>query len=211
MYGLIAVLAFVVVFGIVIGLWTFLPSTKKEKKKDTFVSCPEPEGFENTSSCVFFVNRTKVPLSFGGETISPKEEKRVCLGETQNSLVYLGEIPFLKFPKHFLKRGKIFLGSSTTLDVIYDDLNGFLPVMDIPVLRIHNLTLVPLVFGNVSVPPMTTIEYKGTEGNGISFGAVLQDSNGIFEPVVVQKRISDVYFGIVSNLLPSTFSTQRYY
>ncbi|ADB04079.1 hypothetical protein MAR_ORF307 [Marseillevirus marseillevirus] len=216
---------FVVLFLIVGALlaslvaWLVLRKDKKEEKQATetvrFPSSDEvvdvAEGFG-----VVFSNKTRIPLnikSLGGRQfeLPPLQETRVFLPDFEDVLVFVDQIPIFVVEKKLLSNGKVYLGATTTLNVIYEDLNGFLPVMDIPVLRIHNLSLFPLTFGNFQVPPNTTAEYKGTEGNGIAFGTVLQDDAGIFRSVVIQQKISDIYFGIVSNKLPALFSTQVHY
>ncbi|AGV01670.1 hypothetical protein C8_321 [Cannes 8 virus] len=216
---------FVVLFLIVGALlaslvaWFVLRKDKKEEKQATetvrFPSSDEvvdvAEGFG-----VVFSNKTRIPLnikSLGGRQfeLPPLQETRVFLPDFEDVLVFVDQIPIFVVEKKLLSNGKVYLGATTTLNVIYEDLNGFLPVMDIPVLRIHNLSLFPLTFGNFQVPPNTTAEYKGTEGNGIAFGTVLQDDAGIFRSVVIQQKISDIYFGIVSNKLPALFSTQVHY
>lgn len=203
---------------IVVGLVLFLRRKDEEiKDRKETVSFPKEEeqivvaeGF-----CTKFVNNTRVLLNIktlDGKQydLPPLKETCVSLPDFEDVIVFLDQLPMFVVDKKLLSNPRVYLGSSTTLDIMYQDLNGFLPVMDIPLIRIHNLSLVPLVFGNLSVPPNTTIEYKGTEGNGLAFGTVLQDSAGIFRSIVLQKRVSDVYFGIVSSKPPALFSTQRF-
>ncbi|BAU80225.1 conserved putative secreted protein [Tokyovirus A1] len=216
---------FVVLFLIVgivaaLGVGWFVLWKKDEPQKRTAESVRFPSSDEVVDVAdgfgVVFSNKTRLPLNIkamGGKQfdLPPLQETMVFLPDFEDVLVFFDQIPIFVVDKKLLSNGKVYLGATTTLNIIYEDMNGFLPVMDIPVLRIHNLSLFPLTFGNVQVPPNTTVSYKGTEGNGIAFGTVLQDYAGIFRSVVVQQKISDVYFGIVSNKLPALFSTQAHY
>ncbi|AHA45991.1 putative secreted protein [Insectomime virus] len=202
---------------LVIGLIWFLRRKDKTPDKKSSVSLPSidddivvSEGF-----CTKFVNNTRAPLNIKTldgrqHDLPPLRETCVSLPDFEDVLVFLDQVPIFVVDKKLLSNPKVYLGSTTTLDIMYQDLNGFLPVMDIPLIRIHNLSLVPLAFGNVSVPPSSTVEYKGSEGNGLAFGTVLEDLTGIFRSIVLQKRVSDIYFGVVSSKPPALFSTQRF-
>ncbi|AMQ10874.1 putative secreted protein [Brazilian marseillevirus] len=203
---------------IVVGMvWIFKEKDKPSERKKESVSLPsnEEEIVVAEGFCTRFVNNTRVLLNIkaldGSQyDLPPLRETCVSLPDFEDVLVFLDQIPMFVVDKKLLSNPKVYIGSITTLDIMYQDLNGFLPVMDIPLIRIHNLTLVPLVFGNVSVPPNSAVQYKGSEGNGLAFGTVLQDSANIFRSVVLQKRVSDVYFGVVSSKPPALFSTQRF-
>nr|WQM87248.1 conserved putative secreted protein [Marseillevirus cajuinensis] len=215
---------FLVVFLVVAALLASLAGwyvlKREDKKNDEKSSLTLPSSGEVVEIAdgygVIFSNKTRLPLnikSVGGKQfdLPPLQETKVSLPDFEDVLVFFDQIPIFFVEKKLLSSGKVYLGATTTLNIIYEDLNGFLPVMDIPVLRIHNLSLFPLTFGNFQVPPNTTVEYKGTEGNGIAFGTILQDDAGIFRSVVIQQKISDIYFGIVSTKLPALFSTQVHY
>lgn len=216
---------FIVLFLIIgilfaVGLGWFMLKKKDIPQKQTTGSVNFPSSDETVDIAdgfgVIFSNKTRIPLNIktvgGGQfDLPPLQETKVFLPDFEDVLVFVDQIPIFVVEKKLLANGKVYLGATTTLNVIYEDLNGFLPVMDVPVLRIHNLSLFPLTFGNFQVPPNSTMTYKGTEGNGIAFGTVLQDDAGIFRSVVVQQKISDIYFGIVSNKLPALFSTQVHY
>ncbi|ALX27576.1 putative secreted protein [Golden Marseillevirus] len=198
-------------------IWMLRRDEKKKEERES-VSLPsfEEEGVEvspgfNTT----FVNNTRVKLNIkalNGKQfdLAPLSATKVSLPDFEDVVIFWEQVPIFVVDKRLLSNSRVYLGSTTTLDIMYQDLNGFLPVMDIPVLRIHNLTLVPLVFGNVSVPPSSTVEYKGTEGNGLAFGTVIQDSTGVFRSVTLQQRVSDIFFGVVSSKPPALFSTQRF-
>lgn len=201
-----------------LGLVWFLKRKEeytKDKKESIFLPSNEEEIVIAKGFCTKFVNNTRVLLNIKTldgrqHELPPLKETCVSLPDFEDVIIFLDQVPIFIVDKKLLSNAKVYVGSSTTLDIMYQDLNGFLPVMDIPLIRIHNLSLVPLVFGNLSVPPNSTVQYKGTEGNGLAFGTVLQDSQGIFRSVVLQQRVSDVYFGVVSSKPPALFSTQRF-
>jgi len=70
------------------------------------------------------------------------------------------------------------------------------------VLKIHNLTYVPLSFneGKVTVKPHDTLWYKGYVNMGVPLGSWFRNDNQIFPTFQYLQPQSDLYYGVVSDL-----------
>lgn len=70
-------------------------------------------------------------------------------------------------------------------------------------LWIHNEGDIPLNFNDhIHVPPRTTIKYDGTGSfapSGISIGTTLHNDDNYYSDFRIDRKMSDVYYGIVSN------------
>ena len=67
--------------------------------------------------------------------------------------------------------------------------------------RIHNRTRSPLSFnGHVRVEPKSFIIFNGTDGAGVHGGTRLHNDEGIFDDFEIEQPISDLYYGIISDI-----------
>lgn len=72
--------------------------------------------------------------------------------------------------------------------------------IDMPEIRLHNLTGCDLHFnGHLTVPARDSITYTGRNQDGIQTGFLLVNNDGIFRDFLVKHKITDIYFGIISN------------
>ncbi len=118
----------------------------------------------------------------------------------------------------FLLDGKIFADYVLTLNeqILYIGLvttkyqymaTSYWPIKDMPELRIHNLTAVPLSFnGHIVVPPREMMTYEGREQSGIAAGFVMNNDEDIFLPFQIRRPVTDIYYGIISNQWLPTYT-----
>jgi len=108
----------------------------------------------------------------------------------------------------------LYIGRAIAKRQIYA--TGYPVIKDnMPEIRIHNLTSIPLKFNKrrgdryLLAEPRTMTTYTGYEQNGIDTGFVLKNEDGIFDDFVINKKITDIYYGIISeNFIPKL--TERY-
>ena len=81
----------------------------------------------------------------------------------------------------------------------YDHVIG--NVQGMPRLYVHNTTLLPLNFENpLCVQPESVVKYTGRDHNGVPLGLLLEEESGLYPSITVRKPVTDIYFGVVSDL-----------
>ncbi len=102
----------------------------------------------------------------------------------------------------------IYIGQVITKDNVRT--TDYWPIKDMPEIRIHNLTGIPLQFnGHIVVPPRQAITYTGREQSGIAAGFVLQNNENIFKKFQVKRPVTDVYYGVMSDHLMPTYTRRH--
>ena len=83
----------------------------------------------------------------------------------------------------------------------YDDQTTNVPVNGLKKVRIHNHTNLPLFLNeNIKVLPQNQIKYTGRNHFGVPLGTLLIDRKGIFPIFRIEREITDIFYGIVSDL-----------
>jgi hypothetical protein len=85
---------------------------------------------------------------------------------------------------------------------------------EITQLWIHNRGKVPLSFnGHINVPAGETIIYDGTGSfapSGVSIGSSLKNDNGYYGDLLIDRKISDVYYGVISKKSLPVYQGSQY-
>lgn len=103
---------------------------------------------------------------------------------------------------------RIYVGQVIAKDQVMS--SAYFVWIDMPQITIHNLTGRCLGFnGHIVVPARTSITYTGREQDGIQLGFVLKNDDGIYQDFKITKKITDVYYGVISDEQIPAF-TQRY-
>lgn len=79
-------------------------------------------------------------------------------------------------------------------------------VQGMPFIHIHNWGEGTLRLNeNINVPPNQTATYSGRDHMGVRLGTVLKDANNIFPNYIIRTPITDLYYGVVSDLPQAEF------
>lgn len=84
---------------------------------------------------------------------------------------------------------------------------SYVPIKDMPELRIHNLSNMDLLFNTHIVAPSKQMTvYTGIEQSGISTGFKL--CNNLYSSFTIVKPVTDIYYGIISDSELPNYSEQ---
>ncbi len=175
--------------------------TPKEKENN-------PQQNSNDKIIKIF-NNMNIPLTlqmsdFGGSII--KEDQIAAYSDN-----YIKVPPGLKIKYRFLGNNGIigdYEGNGRERELFLGQVivkkqymaTSYWPIKDMPEIRIHNLTGVPLSFnGHIVAPPREMTVYSGREQSGIAAGMELYNDEGIFDKFQIKRPITDIYYGIISN------------
>lgn len=68
-------------------------------------------------------------------------------------------------------------------------------------IKIHNMLKIPLHLNyNIVVPPLSSYTYRGRHHFGVPMGMIFKDRDNIYSTVTITKPITDIYYGLVSDL-----------
>lgn len=121
-----------------------------------------------------------------------------------NSLnVYVNGLPFIEYT--LIKCNKaLHIGGITSRWVGADQDSNIIPAnaqQGRPYIRIHNFTSCELNLNEeFIIPPTSTRHFKGRDHLGVRLGTVLVDNGGNFGKWKMMVPITDVYFGVISEV-----------
>ena len=84
-------------------------------------------------------------------------------------------------------------------------------VQGMPHIRIHNLAEVPLSLNyNIRIPPKETLHYRGEHALGVRLGLILKDNNGMYPTTQINKPVTDLYYGVISDIAQGLYGGLSY-
>jgi len=84
--------------------------------------------------------------------------------------------------------------------------NGAVAVQGMPFVHFHNWTDYVLRLNeNINISPNGVLKYTGRDHMSVRLGTVLRDVDGIFPDFIIKTPITDLYFGVVSDLVQAEF------
>lgn len=149
----------------------------------------------------------RIPLTESLKYLTPGVEYQILIRPVQDGKSLKNEQVFVKMT--IAKQGikQLHIGMLTTRYEQGRGDDGFIAggvaIQGRPWIKIHNRTLLPLRLngGKILIPAMSWSRYKGDWHMGVPLGFNLKDKHGLYPDFTIEKPVTDVYYGMVSDLL----------
>lgn len=156
-----------------------------------------------TSTIDLYINNNRQTFYLGTVCALGSIETRCCIKPGYKLIVCIGSKPFIEYT--FIKYNKaIHIGGITSRWVGADQDSTIIPAnaqQGRPYIRVHNFTSVNLNLNEgFTIPPHSTRHFKGRDHLGVRLGTVLVDNDSNFSKWKMMVPITDVYFGVVSEV-----------
>lgn len=95
-----------------------------------------------------------------------------------------------------------FIGSTDNLRSVTSNY----AVSGCPFVTIHNMTKTKLYLNNdIIISPGDSYRYQGRYHYGVPLGTIFRDKNGLFPEFILKFPCTDLYYGMISNLVQPSF------